>query len=71
MNIELDRIYNMDCMEGMPDLPSGHKYCIVTDPPFNVGYHYDEYTDRKDEGEYYEWLEEITKGYPVVYILSE
>lgn len=65
---KIDNIYNMDCLDGMSLLPSGHKYCIVTDPPFNVGYHYDEYNDRKDEGEYFEWLEQITKGYPVVMI---
>ena len=43
--IEIDNIYNCDCLEGMSELPTGHKYCIVTDPPFNVGYHYNEYKD--------------------------
>ena len=33
-----------------------HKYCIVTDPPFNVWYHYDWYDDNMEEDEYYEWL---------------
>ena len=66
--MEIDKIYNCDCLEGMSELPTGHKYCIVTDPPFNVGYHYDEYNDRKDEGEYYEWLADIVKGYPCVII---
>ena len=66
--IELDKIYNEDCLEGMPELPTGHKYCVVTDPPFNVGYHYNEYKDNKSEDEYFEWLEQITKGYPAVMI---
>ena len=35
--LEIDKIYNIDCLEGMRMLPQGHKYCIVTDPPFNVG----------------------------------
>ena len=26
MNIELDKIYNCDCLEGMSELPTGHKY---------------------------------------------
>jgi len=64
MTIERNNIYNMDCLEGMPLLPKGHKYCIVTDPPFNVGYHYNEYKDKKDEGEYFEWLQDIVQGYP-------
>ena len=66
--MELDNIYNCDCLEGMSELPTDHKYCIVTDPPFNVGYHYNEYKDNKSEDEYFKWLEQITKGYPVVMI---
>ena len=66
--MEIDNIYNCDCLEGMSELPTDHKYCIVTDPPFNVGYHYNEYKDNKSEDEYFEWLEQITKGYPVVMI---
>ena len=41
---------------------------IVTDPPFNVGYHYDEYADRMDEGEYYEMLADIFSMCPFVVI---
>ena len=37
----------------------GRKYCIVTDPPFNVWYHYEGYDDNMEEGEYYEWLWDI------------
>lgn len=66
--LELNKIYHADCMDGMAELPQGHKYCIVTDPPFNVGYHYNEYNDRKDEGEYFQWLQDITNGYPCVII---
>lgn len=38
------------------DQGGGTKYCIVTDPPFNVGYHYEWYDDNMEEDEYYEWL---------------
>lgn len=31
-----------DCLEKMKDIPDG-KYIIVSDPPFNVGYHYNSY----------------------------
>ena len=34
-------------------LPKGRDYIIVTDPPFNIGYHYDEYSDRLSDEEYY------------------
>lgn len=33
---------------------------IVTDPPFNIGYHYDGYKDNMPEAEYYAWMAEIT-----------
>ena len=32
--IELDRIYNEDCMEGMKRIPDGSVDCIVCDPPY-------------------------------------
>ena len=66
--MESDKIYNMDCLEGMRMLPQGHKYCIVTDPPFNVGYHYNEYNDNKEEGEYFQWLQDICVNLPVVMV---
>ena len=34
MNIELDRIYNMDCLEGMKAIPDGSVDLCVTDPPY-------------------------------------
>lgn len=33
---------------------------VVTDPPFNIGYHYGKYRDRMPESDYYDWLAEIT-----------
>ncbi|MCK4785953.1 MAG: site-specific DNA-methyltransferase [Desulfobacteraceae bacterium] len=32
--LELNRIYNMDCLEGMKELPSGSIDLIITDPPY-------------------------------------
>lgn len=33
---------------------------VVTDPPFNVGYHYNGYSDRMCEGEHHAMLAEVT-----------
>lgn len=44
------------------------KSVIVTDPPFNVGYHYDGYADNMDEGEYYEMLAKMFALSPFVVI---
>lgn len=32
--IELDRIYNEDCLEGMKRIPDGSVDCVVTSPPY-------------------------------------
>lgn len=41
---------------------------IVTDPPFNIGYHYNEYDDNMPEEEYYEWLSDLFQLAPSVII---
>ena len=42
---------------------------VVTDPPFNIGYHYGKYHDRMPENDYYNWLAEITRLTSSVVIL--
>lgn len=34
--LELDKIYNMDCIEGMKQTPDDYIDLIVTDPPYNI-----------------------------------
>lgn len=34
MRIELNRIYNEDCVEGMKRIPDGAVDCVLTDPPY-------------------------------------
>jgi len=36
--MELNKIYNMDCLEGMRQIPDNSIDCIVTDPPYEVDY---------------------------------
>ena len=57
-------IFNNDCLELMQsqtflDLIKNRKVCIVTDPPFNIGYHYNNYKDKLNEEEYFNWLDDI------------
>ena len=53
-------IYNEDCLEFIKsEKLNGKKCCIVTYPPFNIGYHYNNYKDKLDEKEYYDFLKEI------------
>jgi site-specific DNA-methyltransferase (adenine-specific) len=55
MGIELDRVYNRDCVEGMKGLEAGSVDLAFADPPFNIGYKYDVYEDRRAAEEYLEW----------------
>ena len=42
-----------DCLELINnDYYKNKKICIVTDPPFNIGYHYNTYKDKIPENEY-------------------
>jgi DNA modification methylase len=44
------------------------KFVIVTDPPFNIGYHYNNYKDNMEDEEYYEMLASIFQYSPFVVI---
>lgn len=56
----LVQIYHGENTDVLESLDLDLSRCVfVTDPPFNVGYHYNEFTDRMDEEEYYTWLIDI------------
>ena len=50
------------------ELIKNKKVIIVTDPPFNVNYHYSTYKDNLPETEYYDMLKSIVGGVPSVVI---
>lgn len=60
-------LYNGDCVEILQNI-NIEKSVIVTDPPFNIGYHYNSYNDSLPEEEYYSWLVKIFSGRPHVVI---
>jgi site-specific DNA-methyltransferase (adenine-specific) len=35
--MELNRLYNMDCMEGMKDIPDKYFELAIVDPPYGIG----------------------------------
>lgn len=62
-------LYNGDCLEILHKTIKDIKNpVIVSDPPFNIGYHYETYNDKKEENEYFEWLSEIFSLCPSVVI---
>src|SRR5690606_28793717 len=48
-------IHEGDCIAGMNGLPPGTVDLVFADPPFNIGYEYDVYHDRKERDEYLAW----------------
>jgi len=48
-----------DCLAALPDLEAESVDVVVTSPPYNLGLAYRGYDDRKAEGEYLDWLEQV------------
>ena len=44
-----------DCLDLFESVPDGSIDLAFADPPFNIGYSYDVYDDRRAEGEYLNW----------------
>ncbi len=55
-------IHKLDCIEGMKQLKAGSVDLAFADPPFNIGYDYDVYDDRKDSQTYLGWSREWISG---------
>ena len=60
--IELDRLYNSDCITGMKQIAAGSVDLVFADPPFNIGYKYDVYEDKRKAEEYLQWSREWGQG---------
>ncbi len=45
----------MDCLRGLAAMEPGSVDLAFADPPFNIGYEYDEYDDRQDHEKYLAW----------------
>lgn len=55
IGISLDQLYKGDCLEGMARIKSNTVDLVFADPPFNIGYEYDVYNDRKSAEAYLDW----------------
>ena len=55
--------------ESFRNILQANKVCIVTDPPFNIGYHYNKYKDNKNESEYYGFLKQIFTMYDLPFVV--
>jgi site-specific DNA-methyltransferase (adenine-specific) len=55
MNPALDTVHHEDCCTGLSRLPGEIADLAFADPPFNIGYDYDVYHDRKERDVYLDW----------------
>lgn len=51
----LQRIHQGDCVAGLNALPESCVDLAFADPPFNIGYKYDVYDDRREHEHYLDW----------------
>jgi len=55
MPLKSGKIHQGDCIELMQKVDDGSVDLVFADPPFNIGYEYDQYDDRQDDEKYLEW----------------
>ncbi|HUS90815.1 MAG TPA: DNA methyltransferase [Phycisphaerae bacterium] len=53
--MEINAVIHADCIQWLRRQPEPFADLIFADPPFNIGYQYDVYEDRKAYHEYYDW----------------
>jgi site-specific DNA-methyltransferase (adenine-specific) len=54
-SLQTGTIHQGDCIDLMRQIEAGTIDLAFADPPFNIGYSYDEYHDRQDADEYVAW----------------
>lgn len=69
----MEKIINMNCLDYMKtqefqELVKKRKVVIITDPPFNIGYHYKGYKDKMKEDAYYQMLKEVFTMYDLPFV---
>ena len=56
--MEVNSLFQGDCLEGFSRIKPGAVDLVFADPPFNIGYDYDTYDDGKDAEEYLPWCDQ-------------
>jgi site-specific DNA-methyltransferase (adenine-specific) len=60
--LPVGRITDGDCIATMASWPAGTVDLIFADPPYNIGYAYDQYQDRRSDEEYIAWTQAWIDG---------
>ncbi len=62
MGIKLNQIHQIDCLKGLGRIPPDTVDLAFADPPFNIGYEYDVYDDRRKPDAYLDWSRQWISG---------
>ena len=54
-SLAIDQVHQGDCLELLARVPAGSVHLAFADPPFNIGYDYDNYDDSRPANDYLEW----------------
>ncbi len=60
--LPVDTVAPGDCIAQMRQWPAGSVDLIFADPPYNIGYTYDQYEDKRDDSEYVQWTQDWIDG---------
>jgi DNA modification methylase len=55
MDKDVNKIIHGDCIQQMQALPKGSVDLVFADPPFNIGFEYDVYDDKREREVYLDW----------------
>jgi DNA modification methylase len=55
VNLKQNKIHQGDCVELLQQLDEGSIDLVFADPPFNIGYEYDVYDDRRQASDFIKW----------------
>ncbi len=55
MKTKFDRVIQGDCVKHLQKLEDGCVDLVFADPPFNIGYDYDQYDDKRSCDDYLDW----------------
>lgn len=59
--LEINKIYNEDCRDGMKKLDENSVDLIITSPPYNIGIDYDSWDDGMDWDDYWRFMRDWIK----------
>ncbi|MFO0803567.1 MAG: site-specific DNA-methyltransferase [Gemmataceae bacterium] len=55
--MDWNQLQDGDCIARLAELPAGSVDLVFADPPFNIGYEYDVYQDKRTDADYLAWTE--------------